>query len=169
VIFGLNPFFIRSSIHPRAGGAGRKPGVCCLNPFFIRSSIHPVNRRGQGGVPCLHTSLNPFFIRSSIHPKRSRHARQPVRVSIPSSSGQVFIRFYPMRGQHRVECACLNPFFIRSSIHPEDWINAGAPLKWGLNPFFIRSSIHPPQGVTGGTLWICVCLNPFFIRSSIHP
>jgi len=65
-----------------------------LNPFFIRSSIHQEEALKKNGPPT--TRLNPFFIRSSIHleppfPGGSRHQS----VSIPSSSGQVFIRLIP--------------------------------------------------------------------------
>jgi len=194
----LNPFFIRSSIHPwrrlprsclthslysvsipsssgqvfiRRDCRGHRD---CrdhrgLNPFFIRSSIHPATsgRRGDGWW----RRLNPFFIRSSIHPTRRRWTtRTRSIVSIPSSSGQVFIPGKVSRSLTNSRSPGLNPFFIRSSIHPH---LVGAPAAIhpsSLNPFFIRSSIHPGDiPLFASFLLSDAGLNPFFIRSSIHP
>jgi len=89
------------------------------------------------------------------------------RVSIPSSSGQVFIPARP-GPVSRLHCLGLNPFFIRSSIHPDTTVKA-LPGALSLNPFFIRSSIHPALVAVPTCCSVVERLNPFFIRSSIHP
>jgi len=63
--------------------------------------------------------LNPFFIRSSIHPTAHSVSCRVSRitVSIPSSSGQVFIQARTLAAR-AYRNGRLNPFFIRSSIHP---------------------------------------------------
>jgi len=88
---GLNPFFIRSSIHRETltvGGSGddNVSIPSSSGQVFIRKP----NRMRQK-TPEL-SGLNPFFIRSSIHLTTLRGGTyEHVSVSIPSSSGQVFI------------------------------------------------------------------------------
>jgi len=170
-----------------------------LNPFFIRSSIHPGCYRFEVCCDVAESQgLNPFFIRSSIHPYKNDNfgcRGKEEKVSIPSSSGQVFIRLRPWRLGRIARARCLNPFFIRSSIHPLHLTTPPcAHARSSLNPFFIRSSIHPvragpfcasknaeSQSLLHQVKYSSVCtrsestrsgamsLNPFFIRSSIHP
>jgi len=120
-----------------------------LNPFFIRSSIHPYT------MPFLHLQTEKES-QSLLHQVKyssfsvSFKGKSCCDVSIPSSSGQVFIPgCHPARHLHGRRKG-LNPFFIRSSIHPGGWGLSGEGSVWRLNPFFIRSSIHPDNVVERG-------------------
>jgi len=144
----------------------------------IPSSSGQVFIRGVApGVCWLGSSLglNPFFIRSSIHPEKeeitAREAVERFGVSIPSSSGQVFIlvriAFIPLPALYTgvsIPSSSGQVFILNDKDRLEEALAESQSLLHQVK--YSSSEWHP---VTIDRWMLRVRLNPFFIRSSIHP
>src|SRR5712692_9767242 len=117
-------------------------------------------------------SLNPFFIRSALRsPSSCRSSRMcsSLRVSIPSSSGRLFVPYRVVARPLGLHCVSIPSSSGRLFVLRQGILDSYLPCLSSQSLLHqVGSSFCWSRECTNTTLGCSACLNPFFIRSALR-